>query len=63
VRRTREYWNGALWATVEYTYDHQGQLVREVRTGASGASTASYAIEYSYDLVGNRLQRVRTVDA
>jgi RHS repeat-associated protein len=63
VYRTREYWNGALWATVEYTYDHQGQLVREVRTAGSGASTASYAIEYSYDLVGNRLQRVRTVDA
>ena len=62
VWRMREYWNGALWATVEYTYDHQGQLVREVRTAASGASTASYAIEYWYDLVGNRLQRVRTVD-
>jgi RHS repeat-associated protein len=51
-----------LWATVEYTYDHQGQLVREVRTAGPGASTVSYAIEYWYDLVGNRLQRVRTVD-
>ena len=61
VWRVREYWHGALWATVEYTYDHQGQLVREVRTAAPGASTATYAVEYWYDLVGNRLQRVRTV--
>ena len=61
--RLREYWNGALYATVEYTYDHQGQLVKEVRTAASGADTASYVVEYWYDRVGNRLQRVRTVDS
>jgi YD repeat-containing protein len=40
-----------------HTYDHQGQLVREVRTGQN-----AYTIEYGYDLVGNRLTRTRTVN-
>ena len=44
-------------ATTTYTYDHQGQLIREVRTGAN-----PYTIAYTYDLVGNRLTRTRTVN-
>jgi RHS repeat-associated protein len=44
-------------ATTTYTYDHQGQLIREVRTGAN-----AYTIDYTYDLVGNRLTRTRTVN-
>jgi YD repeat-containing protein len=44
-------------ATTTYTYDHQGQLVREVRTGQN-----AYTIEYGCDLVGNRLTRTRTVN-
>jgi len=62
IQQMREFWNGALYATVEYTYDHQGQLVKETRTPAAGVQTAAYTIEYWYDLVGNRLQRVRTVN-
>ena len=33
-------------AVVEYTYDHQGQLIREQRTGQS-----AYIVEYTYDKV------------
>jgi RHS repeat-associated protein len=46
-----------LSATTTYTYDHQGQLIREVRTGAN-----PYTIAYTYDLAGNRLTRTRTVN-
>jgi RHS repeat-associated protein len=46
-----------LSATTTYTYDHQGQLIREERTG-----TNPYTIAYTYDLVGNRLTRTRTVN-
>ncbi|BCW96157.1 MAG: RHS repeat-associated core domain-containing protein [Fimbriimonadales bacterium] len=46
-----------LASTTTYTYDHQGQLVREVRTGAN-----AYTIEYGYDKVGNRLTRTRTAN-
>jgi RHS repeat-associated protein len=46
-----------LMSATTYTYDHQGQLIREVRTGAN-----PYTIEYTYDLVGNRLTRTRTVN-
>jgi RHS repeat-associated protein len=51
-------WSGGApqTATTTYTYDHQGQLIREVRRGAN-----PYTIEYTYDLVGNRLTRTRTV--
>jgi len=61
IWRKREYvWQGnsRQWqATVEYTYDHQGQLVREVRTGQN-----AYTVEYGYDRVGNRLTRTRVVN-
>ena len=52
-------WSGGTrrTATTTYTYDHQGQLIREVRTGAN-----PYTIAYTYDLVGNRLTRTRTVN-
>ena len=52
-------WSGGApqTATTTYTYDHQGQLIREVRTGAN-----PYTIAYTYDLVGNRLTRTRTVN-
>jgi len=52
-------WSGGVpqTATTTYTYDHQGQLIREVRTGAN-----AYTMEYTYDLVGNRLARTRTVN-
>jgi RHS repeat-associated protein len=51
-------WSGGApqTATTTYTYDHQGQLIREVRRGAN-----PYTIAYTYDLVGNRLTRTRTV--
>ncbi len=59
--RKHEYvWQGSRrqWqATVEYTYDHQGQLVGEARTGQN-----AYTIAYGYDKVGNRLARTRTVN-
>ena len=63
IERKTEYsytqW-GNLWLVgitpTTYTYDHQGQLIREARTGAN-----PYTIEYTYDLVGNRLTRTRTV--
>jgi hypothetical protein len=57
VQQVREYWNGNWYSTVDYTYDYQGQLVKEVRSG-----THAYQIEYWYNVVGNRLQRARTVD-
>jgi YD repeat-containing protein len=61
IQRKWEYsWIGRvrrLMSTTTYTYDHQGQLIREVRTGAN-----PYTIEYTYDLVGNRLTRTRTVN-
>jgi len=62
VWRKREYQpNGSggwtLQAMTEYTYDHQGQLIREVRTGVN-----AYTVEYSYDLVGNRLTRTKVVN-
>ncbi len=57
VQTVREWWNGQLYATVAYTYDHQGQLVKEARTGAH-----PYIVEYWYDAVGNRVRRERTVD-
>ncbi|GIV08587.1 MAG: hypothetical protein KatS3mg019_0678 [Fimbriimonadales bacterium] len=44
-------------AEVVYTYDHQGQLIREARTGSS-----AYTVAYTYDAVGNRLTRTRTVN-
>ncbi len=52
-------WSGGApqTATTTYTYDHQGQLIREVRTGSN-----PYTIEYTYDLVGNHLTRTRTVN-
>jgi YD repeat-containing protein len=52
-------WSGGWqWqATTTYTYDHQGQLVKEVRTGAN-----PYTIEYGYDLVGNRLTRTKVAN-
>ncbi len=56
VQQVQEYWNGSWYSTVEYTYDYQGQLVREVRSGVNG-----YQVEYWYDAVGNRLRRMRTV--
>ncbi|MEM2592840.1 MAG: RHS repeat-associated core domain-containing protein, partial [Thermofilaceae archaeon] len=44
-------------AEVVYTYDHQGQLIREERRGQS-----AYVVEYTYDKVGNRLMRTRTIN-
>ncbi|MCX7992740.1 MAG: DUF6531 domain-containing protein, partial [Fimbriimonadales bacterium] len=44
-------------AEVRYTYDHQGQLIAEQRTGQH-----AYTISYTYDKVGNRLTRTRTVN-
>lgn len=59
IVEVKEYHNGGstVVATTRCTYDHQGQLVREVRTGQN-----AYAAEYGYDLVGNRLIRTRTVN-
>jgi RHS repeat-associated protein len=48
---------GEQRATTTYTYDHQGQLVKEVRTGAN-----PYTIAYEYDLVGNRLTRTKVAN-
>jgi len=60
IEQKREWvWVSSRWhlqATTTYTYDHQGQLVREERTGQN-----AYTIAYEYDLVGNRLVRTRTV--
>ncbi len=44
-------------AEVVYTYDHQGQLISEQRTGQH-----AYSVSYTYDKVGNRLTRTRTVN-
>ncbi|GIV11576.1 MAG: hypothetical protein KatS3mg020_1067 [Fimbriimonadales bacterium] len=44
-------------AEVVYTYDHQGQLIEERRTGQH-----AYTIAYTYDAVGNRLTRTCTVN-
>jgi RHS repeat-associated protein len=44
-------------AEVVYTYDHQGQLIEEQRTGQH-----AYTVSYTYDKVGNRLTRTRTVN-
>jgi RHS repeat-associated protein len=61
LERKREFgWSARRWqqtATTTYTYDHQGQLIREVRTGSN-----PYTVEYGYDLVGNRLVRTRRVN-
>jgi RHS repeat-associated protein len=64
IERKTEYsytQRGNRWlvgiTTTTYTYDHQGQLIREARTGAN-----PYTIDYTYDLVGNRLTRTRTVN-
>ncbi|MCS7208285.1 MAG: hypothetical protein NZ874_01810, partial [Fimbriimonadales bacterium] len=44
-------------AEVRYTYDHQAQLIAEQRTGQH-----AYTIRYTYDKVGNRLTRTRTIN-
>jgi RHS repeat-associated protein len=58
-QKEESIWSGGWqWqATTTYTYDHQGQLVKEVRTGAN-----AYTIDYTYDLVGNRLTRTKVAD-
>ena len=62
IQRKEEYLPNAQGqlakvAEIVYTYDHQGQLIREQRTGQS-----AYTIEYTYDKVGNRLTRTRTIN-
>ncbi|MEN3000590.1 MAG: RHS repeat-associated core domain-containing protein [Armatimonadota bacterium] len=59
VQQVREYLNGSSTpsAVTGYTYDHQGQLVREERTGAN-----AYSVRYTYDAVGNRLTRTKVAN-
>jgi RHS repeat-associated protein len=58
LTQVKEFLNGSQTAdsTTTYTYDYQGQLITEIRTGSN-----AYSAEYTYDPVGNRLSRTRTI--
>ncbi len=51
---------GGRWYGTTFTYDNRGRLVREVREGDVGMGTIAffYDLEYRYDRVGNRTEKI-----
>ncbi len=51
---------GGRWYGTTFTYDNRGRLIREVREGDVGLGTIAffYDLEYRYDQVGNRTEKI-----